>query len=33
MPRQIITTANAPSSPLYSQGLKAGPLVVVSGMR
>ena len=25
MPRQIITTANAPSSPLYSQGVKAGP--------
>jgi 2-iminobutanoate/2-iminopropanoate deaminase len=32
MPRQIITTANAPSSPLYSQGVKAGPLVVVSGI-
>ena len=32
MPRQIITTANAPSSPLYSQGVKAGPLLVVSGM-
>src|SRR5260370_34871123 len=26
MPRQIITTANAPSSPLYSQGVKADPL-------
>lgn len=25
MPRQIITSANAPSSPLYSQGVKAGP--------
>ena len=24
MPRQIITTPNAPSSPLYSQGVKAG---------
>lgn len=25
MARQIITTANAPSSPLYSQAVKAGP--------
>jgi reactive intermediate/imine deaminase len=32
MPRQIITTANAPHSPLYSQGVKAGPHVLVSGM-
>ena len=32
MPRQIITTAKAPSSPLYSQGAKAGPLLVVSGI-
>jgi len=32
MPRQIITAANAPSSPLYSQGVKAGPHVVVSGI-
>ena len=32
MPREIITTANAPSSPLYSQGIKAGPLLVVSGI-
>jgi reactive intermediate/imine deaminase len=32
MPRQIITTGNAPSSPLYSQGVKAGPHVFVSGM-
>jgi enamine deaminase RidA (YjgF/YER057c/UK114 family) len=32
MPRQIITTANAPSSPLYSQGVKAGPHVLISGM-
>lgn len=31
MTRQIITTADAPSSPLYSQGLKAGPHVFVSG--
>ena len=32
MPRQIITTANAPHSPHYSQGVKAGPHVLVSGM-
>jgi enamine deaminase RidA (YjgF/YER057c/UK114 family) len=32
MPRQIITTAKAPASPLYSQGVKAGPHLVVSGM-
>ena len=31
MPRQIITTTNAPSSPLYSQGVKAGSQVFVSG--
>ncbi len=32
MSRQIITTANAPSSPLYSQGVKAGPHVLISGI-
>ena len=32
MPRQIIATANAPSSPLYSQGVKAGSHVLVSGI-
>ena len=32
MPRQIITTANAPSSPLYSQAVKAGPHLLLSGM-
>ncbi|HEX3490913.1 MAG TPA: RidA family protein [Streptosporangiaceae bacterium] len=32
MPRQIITTGNAPSSPLYSQGVKAGSQVFVSGI-
>jgi reactive intermediate/imine deaminase len=32
MPRQIIMTAGAPSSPLYSQGVKAGPQVFVSGI-
>jgi reactive intermediate/imine deaminase len=31
MPRQIIATANAPGSPLYSQGVKSGPLIHVSG--
>jgi reactive intermediate/imine deaminase len=31
MPRQIITTADAPSSPLYSQAVKAGPQVSLSG--
>lgn len=31
MPRQIITTPNAPSSPLYSQGVRAGAHVFVSG--
>jgi reactive intermediate/imine deaminase len=31
MPRQIITTPNAPSSPLYSQGVRAGLHVFVSG--
>jgi 2-iminobutanoate/2-iminopropanoate deaminase len=32
MQRQIVTTAHAPSSPLYSQGVKAGPFLFVSGM-
>jgi 2-iminobutanoate/2-iminopropanoate deaminase len=32
MPRQIITTANPPGSPLYSQGVKTGPHVLVSGI-
>jgi reactive intermediate/imine deaminase len=32
MPRQVITTENAPSSPLYSQGVKAGQHVSVSGI-
>jgi 2-iminobutanoate/2-iminopropanoate deaminase len=31
MPRQIITTPNAPTSPHYSQGVKAGSHVFVSG--
>jgi 2-iminobutanoate/2-iminopropanoate deaminase len=32
MPRQIITAADAPGSPLYSQGVKAGPHLVLSGI-
>jgi reactive intermediate/imine deaminase len=31
MPRKIITTGEPPSSPLYSEGVKAGPLVLLSG--
>ncbi len=31
MPRQIIGTPDAPSSPLYSQGVKAGSQVLISG--
>lgn len=31
MPRQIITTGSAPSSPFYSQAVKAGPYVLISG--
>jgi 2-iminobutanoate/2-iminopropanoate deaminase len=31
MARKIITTANAPGSPLYSQAVVAGPHVFVSG--
>lgn len=32
MPREIISTADAPNSPLYSQEVKAGPHVLVSGI-
>ena len=32
MSRQIITAADAPSSPLFSQGVKAGPHIYVSGI-
>jgi 2-iminobutanoate/2-iminopropanoate deaminase len=32
MPRQIIRTLDAPSSPLYSQGVKAGPHLFLSGI-
>ncbi|HXH98116.1 MAG TPA: RidA family protein [Gaiellaceae bacterium] len=30
--RQVITTPNAPASPLYSQAVKAGDYVYVSGL-
>jgi 2-iminobutanoate/2-iminopropanoate deaminase len=30
--REVVTTANAPSSPLYSQAVKAGQHVHVSGL-
>ena len=30
--REVISTPNAPSSPLYSQGVKAGAYVHVSGL-
>lgn len=32
MSRQILTTDWAPRSPLFSQGVKAGPVIHVSGM-
>ena len=32
MSRQILSTDQAPSSPLFSQGVKAGPVIYVSGM-
>jgi len=32
MNRQVISTENAPSSPLYSQGVRAGSTIYVSGM-
>ena len=31
MPRHVIANADAPSSPLFSQAVKAGPFVFVSG--
>lgn len=30
--REVITTPNAPSSPLFSQGVRAGDFVYVSGL-
>ena len=32
MKKQILRTEHAPSSPLYSQGVKVGPTIYVSGM-
>jgi 2-iminobutanoate/2-iminopropanoate deaminase len=32
MAKQVITTTNAPSSPLFSQGIRVGSTVYVSGM-
>jgi|SRR3954447_3661227 reactive intermediate/imine deaminase len=32
MPRQIVKTADAPSSPLYSQAVRAGSQVLLSGI-
>ncbi len=32
MTREIVKSAKAPSSPLFSQGVKAGPFVFVSGI-
>jgi 2-iminobutanoate/2-iminopropanoate deaminase len=32
MEKQIVTTPDAPSSPLYSQGVRAGGFLYVSGM-
>jgi len=32
VPKRIISTERAPSSPLYSQGVRAGSTIYVSGM-
>ena len=32
MPRHVISTPDAPTSPLYSQGVRAGSTIIVSGM-
>jgi 2-iminobutanoate/2-iminopropanoate deaminase len=32
MPRQTVFTPDAPGSPLFSQAVKAGPMVIVSGI-
>jgi len=32
MPKQVITTRKAPASPLFSQGVRVGQTVYVSGM-
>ena len=32
MPREIVTTANAPASPMFSQAVRAGEQLVLSGI-
>jgi hypothetical protein len=32
MPREIVRAPNAPGSPLFSQGVKAGPYLLLSGI-
>jgi len=32
MPRHVISTPDAPTSPLYSQGVRAGSTIIVSGI-
>lgn len=32
MPRQIVHTPGAPASPFFSQGVRCGPMLFVSGM-
>ena len=32
MKRQVIRIPNAPSSPLYSRGIKVGPHIYVTGI-
>ena len=32
MSKQVIATADAPRSPLFSQGIRVGPTIYVSGM-
>jgi 2-iminobutanoate/2-iminopropanoate deaminase len=32
MPREIVRTPDAPSSPLFSQGVKGGPYIFLSGI-
>ena len=32
MPREIVSTADAPASPMFSQAVKAGSLLILSGI-
>ncbi len=32
MPREIVSTADAPASPMFSQAVKAGPMLILSGI-